>query len=141
MNGLPASGKVLAQTALPANGDSAISEIKKVLASQALAWNVGDIEAFMESYWNSPELMFVSKNGVVKGWDNTLARYKKSYPDQAAMGKLAFDVVSAEILGPDAVFLVGRWQLERDAGPVGGYFTLLWKRVEGRWLIVADHTS
>jgi len=30
---------------------------------------------------------------------------------------------------------------EKKEGDVGGYFTLLWKKLQSKWVIVADHTS
>jgi len=36
---------------------------------------------------------------------------------------------------------VGKWHLTRSIGDVGGHFTLLFKKVKNRWVIVADHSS
>lgn len=54
--------------------------IIKMLNAQKEAWNNYDIEAFMEGYWKSDELTFYGSGGVIKGWQATLERYKKSYP-------------------------------------------------------------
>jgi hypothetical protein len=60
--------------------------ITEVLAAQQAAWNKGDIEAFLQGYWRSPELTFSGSNGITRGWDGVLARYKQAYPDRATMG-------------------------------------------------------
>ena len=67
--------------------------------------------------------------------------YKKGYPDTAAMGKLNFDILEVKRLSVMYFFVVGKWHLTRSIGDVGGHFTLLFKRVKNKWLIVADHSS
>ena len=37
-----------------------IDAIKKMLTTQQECWNNGDIDGFMEGYWNSEELIFTS---------------------------------------------------------------------------------
>jgi ketosteroid isomerase-like protein len=37
--------------------------------------------------------------------------------------------------------VIGKWHLKREAGDLSGHFTLLWKKIKGQWLIVADHSS
>jgi hypothetical protein len=125
-----------------AQKDKNWKEVNAILAIQEKAWNEGNIEAFMRGYWKNDSLKFVSKNGVVYGWQNTFDRYKKNYPDRATMGILKFDVVSKELMGKEVYFVVGKWHLKRDEkGDVGGYFTLVFRKIKGLWLIVADHTS
>lgn len=117
--------------------------IAQVLATQTAAWNRGDIPGFMQGYWRSDSLVFIGKNGLTYGWQPTLARYQKSYPDAAAMGRLDFSGLRITPLGPDAAQVVGGWHLARPAalGDLGGHFLLVFRRVRGRWVIVADHTS
>lgn len=115
-------------------------EIARLLDRQATAWNAGDIEAFMRPYWRSPELTFSSGGTVTRGWASTLANYRKRYPTRAVMGTLAFDELEFQALGGDAVLVLGRWHLTRD-DPIGGAFSLVWRRIDGAWVIVHDHTS
>lgn len=127
---------------LPAgDGDMAIAEIEKVIAMQEQAWNEGNLEKFMEGYWNSDSLSFVGKNGVTYGWKATLANYKKGYPDKEAMGKLTFILLKKERLGPKSYMVLGKWHLKRTKDEVGGHFTLIWKKIKGKWVIISDHTS
>jgi uncharacterized protein (TIGR02246 family) len=116
-------------------------EIQKLLQAQQKSWNEGKIEAYMQGYWNNDSLTFVGKRGVTRGWKNTLANYKKSYPDKAAMGKLDLQVLNIKLLGKDVAFVLGKWDLKRNAGDVGGHFTLLMRKLKGKWVIVADHSS
>lgn len=118
-----------------------ISTIEKAMHAQELAWNKGDIEGFMSSYWNSDSLKFIGKNGITFGWQSTLDNYKKSYPDKATMGELTFSIVSVELLSENNCYVIGSWNLKRKKGDVGGFYTLLWKKIKGQWVIVSDHTS
>jgi uncharacterized protein (TIGR02246 family) len=116
--------------------------IVQVLESQTRSWNKGDIQEFMQSYWKSDSLKFIGKSGIVYGWQNTLDRYLKNYPDEASRGTLRFEIVSVEMLGKDAAFVIGKFFLTLpQKGDANGHFSLLWRKVKGKWLIVADHSS
>lgn len=115
--------------------------INKILAEQSAAWNAGNIEKFMEGYWNSDSLMFIGKNGPTYGFKNTLENYKKNYPDTAAMGKLNFELITVKRLSVMYYSVVGKWHLKRSIGDVGGAFTLLFKKIKKQWVIVQDHSS
>lgn len=116
-------------------------EIRNLLATQIEAWNRGNIDEFMIGYWNSDSLMFIGKNGVTYGYANTLKNYKKSYSDTAQMGKLKFDLLQVKKISADAYFVVGKWFLKRSVGDIGGHYTLLFRKIKGKWVIVADHSS
>ena len=115
--------------------------IMAVLSAQQAAWNRGDVDAFLVGYWHSSELTFSGSNGVSRGWDGVMARYKKNYPDRAAMGQLDFLELEFRFLGPDAALVLGRWHLKRDKGDIGGVFSLVWQRFPEGWKIIHDHTS
>lgn len=115
--------------------------ITAILNAQQAAWNRGDVDAFVVGYWHSPELTFSGSSGVSRGWDGVLARYKKNYPDRAAMGQLDFSELEFHWLGPDAALVLGRWHLKRDKGDIGGVFSLVWQRFPDGWKIIHDHTS
>ncbi len=123
--------------------NNAKSQINQLLSMQVKAWNNGDIEGFMTGYWQSDSLKFIGKNGLTYGWDKTLLNYKKSYKTVEEMGILAFDVLSVDVLDRSNAFVVGRWQLTRasELGDLKGYFTLLVKKIDKKWVIVADHSS
>ncbi len=115
-------------------------EILAVMQMQEKAWNNGNIDEFMQGYWQSDSLMFIGKNGIKYGWQTTLDNYKKSYPDKATMGKLQFETIKLEISG-NAAYMLGEWSLERVADNPNGYFTLYWKKINNKWVITIDHTS
>jgi ketosteroid isomerase-like protein len=115
--------------------------ITAALNAQQAAWNRGDVDAFLVGYWHSSELTFSGSSGVSRGWDGVMARYKKNYPDRAAMGQLDFSGLEFRFLGPDAALVLGRWHLKREKGDIGGVFSLVWQRFPEGWKIVHDHTS
>ena len=124
-----------------ASSDEQAQSIRAVLSAQQTAWNRGDIPAFLAGYWNSPELTFAGSDGIVRGYEGLLARYRKSYPDRQTMGALDFSGLEIRSLGPTAALVLGRWHLNRQAGDVGGVFSLVFQRFPDGWRIVHDHTS
>jgi ketosteroid isomerase-like protein len=117
-------------------------QILAILENQTNAWNKGDIESFMKGYWQNDSLMFIGKSGVTYGYAQTLANYKKNYPDKDAMGILKFNLIKVTKLSGDAYYVIGKWHLTREKnGDIGGHYTLLFRKIKGKWVIVADHSS
>jgi hypothetical protein len=116
-------------------------EIRKLLQTQTEAWNRGNIDEFMQGYWENDSLKFIGKSGVTYGYKPTLERYKKTYFDTAQMGKLSFDILEVKRLSPEYYFVLGKWFLKRSVGDIGGMYTLLFRKIKGRWVIVSDHSS
>jgi len=121
------------------NADS--TAIITSMNEQVICWNKGDIDCFMETYWKSDSLKFIGKDGITYGWQQTLDNYKKRYPDKSYSGTLKFDILHVEAFGKEAIQVIGKWHLTREQGDVGGHFTLIWKIVNSKWVIVSDHTS
>jgi len=116
--------------------------VVKVLDDQRIAWNNGDIEGFMQGYWKSDSLMFIGKTAPVYGWQKTLDRYKKTYRGKAGMGQLTFAIIQVKVLDGNNAFVLGGWALKLENGKTpGGYFTLWFRKIDGEWKIVCDHTS
>lgn len=115
--------------------------ITKILDAQQKAWNQGNVDAFLEGYWHSPGLTFSGSSGIARGWDGVQARYKKNYPDRAAMGQLDFSDLEFRFLGANDALVLGHWHLARAQGDIGGVFSLIWQRFPEGWRIIHDHTS
>ena len=114
--------------------------ISLILEQQTIEWNKGNLEGFMSGYWQNDSLMFVNNNGISYGWQKALDNYKKGYPDTASMGKLNFNLLQIKRLSADYFFVIGKWHLTRSIGDVGGAFTLVIRKIKGRWVITADHS-
>jgi ketosteroid isomerase-like protein len=121
--------------------EAEVQAISAVLEAQVAAWNRGDLAAFMDTYWRSPDLRFASGDTPVRGWADALRRYRADYPDRTDMGELRISDVEITILAPDAATAFGRWRLAQATESPGGLFTLVLRKIDGRWLIIHDHTS
>ena len=117
------------------------AEIMAVLMQQQQFWNQGNIEGYMKGYYKSDSLRFASGGNVTYGWETTLNRYKKSYPDKEAMGKLLFSNIDVKILSENSALVFGKWELQRDKNHPWGLFTLIFKKSGCGWRIIHDHTS
>jgi ketosteroid isomerase-like protein len=123
------------------NHDRDRAAIMEVLKNQQVNWNAGDVDAFLDGYWHSPELTFSGTNGIARGWDDVRARYKKNYADRGAMGQLDFSALEFRFLAADTALVLGHWHLKRAQADIGGVFTLVWQRFPEGWRIIHDHTS
>ena len=121
--------------------EKAASEIRKVMDAQVAAWNTGDIDGFMQGYWKSPKLLFVSGANVTRGWQPTIDRYKKNYDSRAKMGTLAFTDLEVNVLSKDSAAVLGNWALAREKDNPNGKFTLIFRKFKDGWKIIHDHTS
>ena len=118
-----------------------IDAIKKILTSQQDYWNNGDIDGFMQEYWNSEKLIFTSlSHKPAYGWKNTLERYKNSYPTKSSMGELNFEILDLKLISKTTATLKGKWELIREKDHPNGLFWLDIERFDESWLITKDST-
>ena len=118
-------------------------EIRAVLTAQTAAWNHHDLEGFMKGYWRSPDLTFYSGGNIAQGWDAALARYQRNYQSAGKeMGTLEFSDSSVQVTSADSAWVMGKYQLTMsDGSKPHGIFTLIFRKLDGEWKIVHDHTS
>jgi len=117
------------------------ADIRKVMDEQTAAWNRGDIDGFMQGYWKSENLVFVSGDNVTKGWQPTLDRYKKNYDSREKMGTLTFSGLTINVLNKEWAIVLGSWSLARAKDTPHGKFTLIFRKFKDGWRVVHDHTS
>jgi hypothetical protein len=113
---------------------------RQMMLNQQKYWNMGDIDGYMSFYWGSDSLLFISGGKAKKGWQNIRDSYEKKYPDSSSRGTLEFGDLYFYKLAKKEVIITGSWKLIRQSGDLGGSFTLIWKKINGRWVIVLDHT-
>jgi len=118
-----------------------VKEILGLLDRQTKAWNNADIDSFMVGYWHDDSLMFIGRKGITYGYRQTMDNYKKNYADTAQMGRLTFDILHVNKLSSEYYFVVGKWFLKRSVGDLSGHYTLLFRKIKGRWMIISDHSS
>ena len=115
--------------------------ISKLMNKQQTAWNDGNLGEFMAPYLNNENLMFVGKSGLNKGWKTTFDNYKRAYPTSEKMGTLLFENKEFESLGNEHFLVIGKWNLFRTSDTLRGYYSLVWKKDQEGWKIIADHSS
>ena len=115
--------------------------VRAVLADQVLAWNSGSVRGFMDGYWRSDSLAFLSGGSVRRGWQEAYYAYVRGYPDQATMGVLTFSDLTVRPLSARHALVWGRWGLRRADDAPSGLFSLLFERTDDGWKVVHDHTS
>ncbi|MEX1188409.1 MAG: DUF4440 domain-containing protein [Bacteroidia bacterium] len=124
------------------NAQKGTDAVLSVLNKQVIAWNEGDLEGFMQGYWNNDSLKFISKNGITYGWKPVLENYKRTYSTRDKMGQLSFNALSIILLSNKSAFVTGNWRIDYSANePFEGWFSLLFMKKGKTWVILVDHTS
>jgi hypothetical protein len=57
------------------------------------------------------------------------------------MGKLDFNILVVKKLSAEYYYIVGKWHLQRTIGDLSGHYDLLFRKIKGKWIIIADHSS
>lgn len=135
---------LLAPLAAGAQEPSPEAQVKGLLKAQSEAWSRGDLEAFSSAY--ADDAAFLSPTGLTRGRREVLERYKKRYPDAAAMGKLTLEVLETRVFPPgkDAagVSVAARWRLEypgqADRKTAEGLTLIVLRKTAKSWEIVQD---
>ena len=126
-----------ATPAAAASREAARGAVAAVIERQVQAWNRGDLEGFVSVY--ADDAAFVSPTGLTRGRQAVLDRYRTRYPDKAAMGTLALEIVETRLAGAGSASVVARWSLAYPGKPTASGLTLLvFHRSGDRWLIVQD---
>jgi uncharacterized protein (TIGR02246 family) len=139
--GSPAANPAPAEASAP-EAEGPHAGIRALLEEQAAAWTRGDLEAFCAGY--AEDATFVSPGGLTQGRAEVLARYRKRYPDRAAMGALALELLEVRAApgagAPRSVSAVARWTLSGTERETAAGLTLLVFHREpgGPWRIVQD---
>ena len=118
-------------------------EVRAVWNTSVEAWNRGDLDTFMNLYWNSPDLVFFSNKTETRGWQQTLDRYRMTYKAEGRqMGALDFPKLEFKVLGPEAVLARGQWRLKMPDGQEStGMTSVTFLKLSEGWRIVHDHSS
>jgi uncharacterized protein (TIGR02246 family) len=135
---------LLAPLAVRAEEPSPEVQVAALLRMQAEAWSRGDLETFTSVY--AEDAAFLTAGGLTRGRRDVLERYRKRYPDAAAMGKLTLEVIETRVFPPgkDAagVSVAARWRLEypgqADRKTAEGLTLIVFRRTAKSWEIVQD---
>ncbi|RNI31169.1 YybH family protein [Rufibacter latericius] len=122
--------------------ENPVEAAKKGLDGQVTAWNAGNLEEAMDFYWNSPEMLWISKNGVEKGWQPVLEMFQQDFKDRSTMGTYTYEPLHLETMGKEAALYVFRWKIELDGKRLmGSVSSQVWKKMNGKWVITSEHAS
>lgn len=113
-------------------------DIQSVLKKQRIAWSKGNLEKYMDGYWKNDSLKFYGKSGLTSGWENTLEKYENGYPTKKDMGILSFKINDISKISNDSYYVLGEFHLKREAGNNTGIFMIIFKKINGKWKIIAD---
>lgn len=124
------------------NDTAAVKEVRQALAGQVQAWNQGNLEQAMSFYWESPQMLWISKAGIDKGYAPVLDMFRKDFSDRSKMGVYTYEPLHIEEVSQKAVFFVFRWQIELEGKRLmGSVSSQLWKKIGGNWVISSEHAS
>ncbi len=116
--------------------------VQQLLESSADAWNRGDLEGFVGDYARDSGTTFMAGGTVQYGFDWIYGNYSGWWDLGDERDSLRFESVAARALGSDHILATARFVLFRgDSVTASGPFTLVWRRIEGEWKIIHDHTS
>lgn len=119
-----------------ASGRPPLDAVVATVQAQAAAWNDGDLDGFMNGFWNDPEFTFITGTTVTKGWKETFKRYRDGYGEKGDLGRLVYSNLEARLLAPETASVVGRYAFQRGEASSAGTMTLVVRRFEGAWRVV-----
>ena len=127
----------------PNNERSSAQQVYLLIMGQVAAWNSQDIEGFMSAYWRSPKLVYLDDGQQIFGWDQLYANYVNGFSDRSLMGYLEAQRVKVQMLEPDMAYVLLWWDMlmGRPRNKVVGTSTLVVRRLNNDWKIVASHTT
>lgn len=115
--------------------------IRRVFEDGCAAWNRGDLDGYLASYWDSSTTLWVSSGSLLRGRKAIVAAYKARFSTPQQMGKLTLADLEIDVLTTTDAIAFGRWMLVVDDQASKGFFTVQLRQIEGTWLFIADHSS
>lgn len=116
--------------------------IREVFEAGCAAWNRGDLDGYLASYWDSNRTLWISNGSLRRGREAIESAYRSRFSDPQQMGRLTVAELEVDVLTTRDAIAFGRWMLLADDGESStGFFTVQLKKIEGKWLFVSDHSS
>ncbi|WP_114784262.1 DUF4440 domain-containing protein [Botryobacter ruber] len=121
---------------------TATAQVQQALDEQVNAWNAGDLETAMSYYWNSDDMLWISKTGVQRGYQPVLHEFLDDFKDRSRMGTYSYTPLHLEEIAPGIVFFVFSWKIELEGRQLmGTVSSQVWRKVDGRWVAVSEHAG
>ena len=115
--------------------------IRKVFEDGCAAWNRGDLDSYLASYYDSDQIIWISGGSLRRGKAAIVTAYKTRFSNPHQIGKLTLAELEVDILSTSDAFAFGRWMLDVENKSTEGFFTVLLRKIEDDWLFVSDHSS
>jgi uncharacterized protein (TIGR02246 family) len=115
--------------------------IRSVFEVGCAAWNRGDLDGYLASYWDSDQTIWVSNGSLRRGSKAIAAAYRARFSTPSQMGKLTLLELEIDVLTTEDAIAFGHWMLVLDNESATGFFTVQLRKIEGAWLFVSDHAS
>jgi uncharacterized protein (TIGR02246 family) len=133
-----------ASTTRTATSAASVDEIRQQvaanLASDACAWNAGDLDTFVSAY--VPDASFVTARGVLHGTAAIRGVYAARFAPGGKRDSLHFENLEVDVLAPGTINAIAYYVLMKgDSVTSRGPTSLVMRWSNGRWRIVHDHSS
>ena len=117
------------------------SAIRAVFDTGCAAWNRGDLDSYLASYWDSDQTFWISGGKLTRGLQAITAAYRARFATPQQMGQLTVTGLSIDVLTDVHAFAFGYWILTIDDKLSKGVFTVQVSKIDGNWFFVSDHAS
>jgi uncharacterized protein (TIGR02246 family) len=115
--------------------------IRKVFEAGCAAWNCGDLDGYLASYWDSDKTIWISSGSLTRGKVEIVKACKARFATSQQLGKLTVAELEIDVLTATDATAFGRWMLVGEDKMAEGFFTVQLRKIEGTWLFVSDHSS
>jgi uncharacterized protein (TIGR02246 family) len=116
-------------------------EIYDQLMRMADSWNRHDIDAYLDGFVHSDDLVVVVEGETVRGWDLLSRAYHSGYPNPQEMGTATIDRIQVQMLTPDLGFVLSSYTISFPKKKEFGTDTIIMKKVPAGWRELISHSS
>ncbi len=124
------------------DSEDSIANVLAVVKTMREDWNGGDMQGYLDAYWNDDSLSLLFGNRVVTGKGDMTQMFTSAWPDEEKMGNYATDNVRARIATPGLAIVDGTFEHQFTDELIVGAFSQVLRRMDsGDWKVVHEHTS
>jgi uncharacterized protein (TIGR02246 family) len=116
-------------------------EIYEQMTKMLDAWNRHDLDAYLDGFLRSDDIVLVVEGESIRGWDLLSKAFHSGYPNLSEMGTVTFDRMQVQMLGPDLGFVLVWYTIAFPNKKQFGTDTIIMKKVAAGWREMISHTS
>jgi uncharacterized protein (TIGR02246 family) len=124
---------------------SGASDSEKEIYDQMMkmldAWNRHDLDAYLDGFLRSDDIVLVVDGETIRGWDLLSKAFHSGYPNRGEMGTVTFDRMQVQMLAPDLGFVLIWYTIAFPKKKQFGTDTIVIKKVAEGWREMISHTS